>query len=260
MIEELAHGLDRLADIATELGGGVSEDVNARGRQAGQAEIAPEAVVEGSAGDALGACARLPERLGRMHLGEVLADIAKRSTYRRESGAGKFTAAAHTALADVAVEHGGFVEGDIAGCEVDDLRSASGCENESEDDGEVASALDGVGDDLEELLHLRSGEAAWCAGTRLGALDGIAGIGPHDIHADEELEEGRDTGEAGADGYWGRFTTGEADAVGEREDVSGSDLVGSLLEASRRSGGGCGSRSPGCGLEPERRCFSARKA
>ena len=228
VIEELAHGLDRLADVATELGGGVAEDVNARGRQAGQAEIAPEAVVEGSAGDALGACTRLPERLGGLHGREVLADITKRSAYRRERGAGEFTAAAQTALAEIAVEGGGVVEGDIAGCEVDDLRPASAGEDESEDDGEVAPALEGIGDDLEELLHLRSGEAAWCAGTGLGALDGIAGIGPHDIHADEELEEGRDTGETSADGYWRRFTARKADAVGEREDVSGSDLVGRL--------------------------------
>ena len=34
VIEELAYGLDRLADIATEFGSRVSEDVNARGRQA----------------------------------------------------------------------------------------------------------------------------------------------------------------------------------------------------------------------------------
>ena len=33
VIEELAHGLDRLADVAAELGGGVAQDVNARGRQ-----------------------------------------------------------------------------------------------------------------------------------------------------------------------------------------------------------------------------------
>ena len=31
VIEELAHGLDRLADVTAELGGGVSEDVDARG-------------------------------------------------------------------------------------------------------------------------------------------------------------------------------------------------------------------------------------
>ena len=142
-------------------------------------------------------------------------------TYGREGGTGKFTAAAHTALAEVAVEGGGFVEGDIAGCEVDDLRPASAGEDESEDDGEVASALDGVRDDLEELLHLGSGEAAWCAGTRLGALDGIAGIGPHDIHADEELEEGRDTGETGADGYWRKVHGQRGRRRGRREDVLG---------------------------------------
>ena len=107
----------------------------------------------------------------------VLADITKRSPNCRERGSGKLTAAMQTALADVAVEHGRVVEGDIAGGEVDDLGSASAGEDESEDDGEVPSALEGIGDDLEELLHLGCREAAWCAGTRLGALDGIAGIG-----------------------------------------------------------------------------------
>ncbi len=75
-----------------------------------------------------------------------------------------------------------------------------------------------------------SGEAAWCAGTWLGALDGIAGIGLEDIHADEELEEGRDAGEASADGYGGRFTAREADAMGEAEYVPRGDLIGSLLQ------------------------------
>ena len=147
------------------------------------------------------------------------------------AGLREFTAAAQTALAEVAVEGGGIVEGDIAGCEVDDLRPASAGEDESEDDGEVAPALDGIGDDLEELLHLGSGEAAWCAGTGLGAFDGIAGVSLHNIHANEELEEGRDTGETGADGYGGRFTTREADAMGEAEDVLRGDLIGSLMEA-----------------------------
>ena len=135
------------------------------------------------------------------------------------AGAGKFTTAAQTALADVAVEHGGVVEGDIAGLKVDDLGPASAGEDEREDDGQVASALEGIGDDLEELLHLGSGEAAWCAGTRLGALDGVAGIGLKQIESDEELEEGRDAGETGADGYGGRFTAREADAMGEGEDI-----------------------------------------
>ena len=75
-----------------------------------------------------------------------------------------------------------------------------------------------------------SGEAAWCAGARLGAFHRIAGIGFEDIHADEELEEGRDAGEASADGYWRRFTPREADAMSEAEDVLGSDLIGRLLE------------------------------
>ena len=113
-----------------------------------------------------------------MHLGEVLADIGERpNVWPSQGRTRKFTAAANTALAEVAVEHGRVVIGDIASGEVDDLRSASAGEDESEDDGEVPSALDGVGDDLEEPLHLGCGEAAWCAGTGLGALDGIAGIG-----------------------------------------------------------------------------------
>ena len=94
-----------------------------------------------------------------------------------------------------------------------------------------ASALEGIGDDVEEPLHLGSGEAAWGAGTRLGALDGIAGIGLEEIESDEELEEGRDTGETGADGYWGRFTARDADAVGEAEDVLRRYLIGRLMEA-----------------------------
>ena len=53
MVEELADRLHRLADIATELGGGVPEDMDARGRESGQTEVATEAVIEGGAGDAL---------------------------------------------------------------------------------------------------------------------------------------------------------------------------------------------------------------
>ena len=120
-------------------------------------------------------------------------------------------------LPSIAVEGGRVVEGDIAGGQVDDLGPASAGEDESEDDGEVASALDGIWDDLEELLYLDSGEAAWCAGAGLGAIHGVTGIGLEDIDADEELEEGRDAGEAGADGYGGGLATREADAMGEGE-------------------------------------------
>ena len=52
MVEELADGLDRLADVAAELGGGVAQDVDARGRESGRSKVGAEAVVEGSAGDA----------------------------------------------------------------------------------------------------------------------------------------------------------------------------------------------------------------
>ena len=65
----------------------------------------------------------------------------------------------------------------------------------------------------------------------MGRSTGIAGIGPHDIHADEELEEGRDAGETGADGYGGRLTAREADAMSEREDILRRDLIGRLMEA-----------------------------
>ena len=51
MVEELTDRLDRLADVSTQLGGGVAKEVDARGRETGQAEVATEAVVEGSAGD-----------------------------------------------------------------------------------------------------------------------------------------------------------------------------------------------------------------
>ena len=53
-------------------------------------------------------------------------------------------------------------------------------------------------------------------GLRLGAFHGIAWIGLEEIETDEELEEGRDAGEAGADGNERRFTAREADAVGKR--------------------------------------------
>ena len=75
-----------------------------------------------------------------------------------------------------------------------------------------------------------SGEAAWCAGARLGALDGIAGVGLEKVESDEELEEGRDAGKASADGYGGWFTTREADGVSEAEDILRRDLIGSFLE------------------------------
>ena len=42
----------------------------------------------------------------------------------------------------------------------------------------------------------------------------------------EEIQE-----EASADGYWRRFTPGEADAMGEAEDVLRRDLIGRLMEA-----------------------------
>ena len=58
-----------------------------------------------------------------------------------------------------------------------------------------------------------------------------AGIGLKQIESDEELEEGRDTGETSADGYWGRFTAREADAMSEGEDILRRDLIGRLMEA-----------------------------
>ena len=77
MVEELAYGLDRLADVTAELGGGVAQDMEAGGRETGLTEIGPEAVVEGGAGYAGGSCPGLPERFGGLHGVEVLADIGK---------------------------------------------------------------------------------------------------------------------------------------------------------------------------------------
>ena len=108
-------------------------------RKAGQAEVATEAVIEGSAGDAVGDL-RPPARGTRWvawkqgpcrHHQEIGVSPS-------QSGSGELTTAAHTALAGIAVEGGGFVEGDVAGGQVDDLGPASAGENESEDDGEVA--------------------------------------------------------------------------------------------------------------------------
>ena len=103
----------------------MAEEVDARERETGLREIAPEAVVEGSAGDAVGTSARLPEGLMRLHGREVLADVTKRSPDGGQGRTRELTTTAHTALAEVAVEGGGVVEGDIARGEVDDLRSAS---------------------------------------------------------------------------------------------------------------------------------------
>ena len=52
--------------------------------------------------------------------------------------------------------------------------------------------------------------------------------------SDEELEEGRDAGETSADGYGGRFTAREADAMSEGEDVLRGDLIGSLLQGPKK--------------------------
>ncbi len=114
VVEELAYGLDRLADVAAELGGGVAQDMDAGGRETGQAEVAPEAVVEGGAGDAWGpAPACQSDSVGCMEARSL--PTSPRDRRMAEGGTGEFTAAAHTALADVAVEGGGVVEGDIAG-------------------------------------------------------------------------------------------------------------------------------------------------
>ena len=53
-----------------------------------------------------------------------------------------------------------------------------------------------------------------------GRSTGSQGLALTTSSADEELEEGRDTGETSADGYWRRFTPREADAMSEREDIS----------------------------------------
>ena len=121
------------------------------------------------------------------------------------------------------------------------------------------SALSCVRDDVEELLNLCSGEAAWCAGARLGAFHRIAGIGLEQIESDEELEEGRDAGETSADGYWGRFAPGEADAMSEGEDILRRDLIGSFLEGAEEMAEGAvvgvgGAVGAGAAL------FSARNA
>ena len=124
VIEELADGLDRLADVAAELGGGVAQDMDAGRRETGQTEVAPEAVVEGGAGDAGGQ--RPPARGTRWAAWRRGPCRHRREiAYGRERGRRKLTTTAHTALAEVAIEGGGVIEGDIAGCEVDDLRSAS---------------------------------------------------------------------------------------------------------------------------------------
>ena len=203
VVEELAHGLDRLADVATELGGGVAEDVHARQREAGLSEVGAEAVVEGGAGDAGGTGARLPEGLAEGCMEErSLPTSASDRTMAARAGRGSSRRPRTTALAEVAVEHGRDSSiGDIAGCEVDDLGPASGCENESEDDGEVASALEGIGDDLEELLHLGAERPLGAPGRGLGRSTGSQGLALTTSMLNEELEEGRDAGETGADGY-----------------------------------------------------------
>ena len=93
-------------------------------------------------------------------------------------------------------------------------------------------------------------DAAW------GARRDRRAFGLHDIHANEELEEGRDTGESGADGYGGWFTTREADGVSEAEDILRRDLIGRLMEATEEVARGCGSRSPGCGWSLSGAAFS----
>ena len=60
VIEEMADRLHRLRRRRDGAGGGMAEDIGRRRRETGQAEIAPEAVVEGGAGDALGTGAGLP--------------------------------------------------------------------------------------------------------------------------------------------------------------------------------------------------------
>ncbi len=112
----------------------------------------------------------------------------------------EFTTTAHTALAEVAIEGGGVVEGDIAGGEVDDLRSASAGEDESEDDGEVRLPLRVSGMTWRSCCTWEAERPLGALGRGLGRSTGSQGLEAQ-IESDEELEEGRDAGEASADGY-----------------------------------------------------------
>ena len=55
--------LDRLAGLPSELGRGVAQHMQPRGRQPGQNEVAAEAPVEGATADAPWVRSSLPERL-----------------------------------------------------------------------------------------------------------------------------------------------------------------------------------------------------
>src|ERR1035437_4415596 len=67
VVQELAHRLDRLTGIASQLCRGMAEDVDAGRRHTSALQVSAEPSVERPAGDALRLSSGLPERLGWSH-------------------------------------------------------------------------------------------------------------------------------------------------------------------------------------------------
>src|ERR1035437_10034360 len=103
VIQELADRLDRLARVTSELGGGVAQDMDAAERHAGRSHVPLEPGVERARRDPRCPRTRLPERLRRLHRGEVPAGVRQRDANGLVGRAGQFPAPEMVTLTNILV-------------------------------------------------------------------------------------------------------------------------------------------------------------
>src|SRR5665811_2397111 len=97
MVQEPRHVLNTLSRVTAELGGGVSQDVDAGRREPRLSEVPLELRVESTAGDA-------PQRLGGAHHLQIHVPSPQRGPECLPGGLWQFPATRLAALAPVGVE------------------------------------------------------------------------------------------------------------------------------------------------------------
>jgi len=128
-------------------GGGVAQDMDAAERHAGRSHVPLEPGVERARRDPRCPRTRLPERLRRLHRGEVPAGVRQRDANGLVGRAGQFPAPEMVTLTNILVADSLAFDAEIASAQADHFGAATGGQDEHQEDGSVASARHGVWDD-----------------------------------------------------------------------------------------------------------------